>query len=58
MREHDAVRELERVYGLEFDLTPLERVLAYEPKTGAGQRYKTMFLRRWGRSVGLEPYQP
>jgi hypothetical protein len=54
----DDLEDLERAWALPSDATPLERLLAYQPLTGAGQRHKTMLVTRWGRSVGLDRYQP
>ena len=61
MPTRDPVHELqrlERLYKLASDATPLERLLAYEPQCGPAHRQRTVLLRRWGRSVGLESYQP
>jgi hypothetical protein len=54
----DEVRQLERAFALPPDAASIERVIAFEPLTGAGQRHKTMLIARWGRATGLDRYEP
>jgi len=51
--DHELER-LEQLWLLPSDVTPLERLLG--SLTGAGQRHRTMLLRRMGRERGLNPY--
>ena len=57
-RRDDQIQKLERVYALPEGATLIERAILYEPKTGNGWRHRCMLLTRWGRSLGLDPYQP
>jgi hypothetical protein len=52
------LRRIERMAALPHDAGSIERVLAYEQQCGPAHRHRTMLIRRWGRSVGLEPYEP
>ena len=45
--------ELERAWALPSDATPLQRLLAYAPKTGAGWRHWHYLVYRLCREQGL-----
>jgi hypothetical protein len=54
----DDLEDLERAWALPSDATRIERLLAYQPLTGAGQRHRTMLVTRRGRDAGLTRSQP
>ena len=56
-RDHELER-LERLWALPSDATPVERALLYEPRCGPAHRHRYGIIRAWGRSVGLEPFEP
>jgi hypothetical protein len=45
--------DLERAWGLPSDATPLQRLLAFRPKTGPGWQHWHYLVRRLCREQGL-----